>query len=240
MAEKQVKSNVREYAEAIVIALILALLIRTFVVQAFKIPSGSMEDTLAIGDQILVSKFLYGMSLPFTDMHFFALRQPRRGDIIVFSYPKNKEREECTNLSKNIVYRIERVWSNKNILALFKDDCRDFIKRVVGVGGDTVEIKNRVVYINGAALDEPYTIYKNKRTEEIIPERRDNMDPVIVPRGKFFVMGDNRDNSHDSRFWGYVDMSEIKGKAFIVYWSWDRNAVFYMKIRWGRLGKIVH
>lgn len=234
------KSKFREYTEAVIIAIILALLIRTFVVQAFKIPSGSMKQTLLVGDQILVSKFLYGMKIPFTDTRFFILRQPRRGDIIVFSFPQNKEKEECRSFTQNVAGRFGNAWSNKSLLYLFKDDCRDFIKRVIGVGGDKFEIKNKVVYVNNVALVEPYAIYNSKSAGESAIEPRDNFGPVTLPRNKFLVLGDNRDNSHDSRFWGYVDMSEIKGRAFIIYWSWDSKNEWLNKVRWGRLGKLVH
>lgn len=234
------KSKFREYTEAIIIAIILALLIRTFVVQAFKIPSGSMKQTLLVGDQILVSKFLYGLKIPFTDTRFFILRQPRRGDIIVFSFPQNKEKEECRSFTQNVASRFGNVWSNQSLLYLFKDDCRDFIKRVIGVGGDKFEIKNKVVYVNNVALVEPYAIYNSKSAGESAIEPRDNFGPVIIPRNKFLVLGDNRDNSHDSRFWGYVDMSEIKGRAFIIYWSWNSKDEWLNKVRWGRLGKLVH
>ncbi len=234
------KSKFREYTEAVIIAIILALLIRTFIVQAFKIPSGSMKQTLLVGDQILVSKFLYGVKIPFTDIRFFILRQPRRGDIIVFSFPQNKEKEECRSFTQNVASRFGNAWNNKSLLYLFKDDCRDFIKRVIGVGGDKIEIKNKVVYVNNVALVEPYAIYNSKSAGESAIEPRDNFGPVIIPRNKFLVLGDNRDNSHDGRFWGYVDMSEIKGRAFIIYWSWDSKNKWLNKVRWGRLGKLVH
>jgi signal peptidase I len=233
------KSKFREYTEAIVIAIFLALLIRTFVIQAFKIPSGSMIPTLTIGDHILVNRFIYGLKIPFMGSRFFILRQPRRGDIVVFSFPGNKEKEECRSLPENIASRIKNVWNNKNPVYLFKDDCRDFIKRVVGVGGDKLEIKNKIVYINGTALVEPYAEHKDKRIEEATIEPRDNFGPVVVPRGKFLVMGDNRDQSYDSRFWGYVDMVEIKGKAFIIYWSWDNESPVLKKVRWKRIGKLI-
>lgn len=233
------KSKLREYVEAILIAILLALLIRAFVVQAFKIPSGSMIPTLAVGDHILANKFIYGIKLPFMDSRFFILRQPRRGDIIVFSFPGNKEKEECSSLSNNIESRMKNVWNNKNLSYLFRDDCRDFIKRVIGVGGDKLEIKDKTVYINGNPLVESYTEYKDKRIEEATLEPRDNFGPVTVPRGNFFVMGDNRDHSYDSRFWGYVDMEEIKGKAFIIYWSWNTKGGWLRKVRWNRLGELV-
>jgi len=234
------KSKLREYIEAIVIAVFLALLIRTFVVQAFKIPSGSMIPTLTVGDHILVYKFIYGLKIPFTDSRLFIMKQPRRGDIIVFSFPGNKEKEECGSLPNNIASRIKSTWNNKNLVYLFKDDCRDFIKRVIGVGGDKLEIKNKAVYINDIVLLEPYAEHKDKRIEEATVEPRDNFGPILVPRGKFFVMGDNRDQSYDSRFWRYVDMNEIKGKAFIIYWSWDNESKALKKIRWGRLFDLIH
>lgn len=230
------KSKVREYIEAIIIAVLLALLIRAFVVQAFKIPSGSMLETLQIGDHILVSKFLYGLKFPFTDNRFLIFSPPRRGDVIVFSFPGNKEKRECTSFSSNLSARIGNAVSHGNPFYLFKDDCRDFIKRVVGVGGDKIEIKNKKVYINNIPLDEPYTIYKDDKTDST---PRDNFGPFTVPRRSLFVMGDNRDRSYDSRFWGIVDMSEIKGKAFIIYWSWNGKGGLLDKVRWNRIGKTI-
>ena len=199
------KSVVREYAEALIIAAVLALFIRTFVVQAFKIPSGSMEDTLLVGDHILVNKFIYGTTIPFTDIRVWPIRQPERGDIIVFKFPG--------------------------------DESKDFIKRVMGTPGDTLEIKNKKVYINGKPLTEPYTLFCDK---DVIPRsvtQRDNFGPIVVPKGKYFAMGDNRDRSLDSRFWGFVDEREILGKAMVLYWSWDKD---YSLVRWDRLGREVH
>ncbi|MDX1763971.1 MAG: signal peptidase I [bacterium] len=192
----------RENFEAIVIAVILALFIRTFVVQAFKIPSGSMLETLQIGDHILVNKFIYGTHIPFTDVSIFPLREPERGDIIVFKYPV--------------------------------DESRDFIKRVVGVPGDIIEIRDKMVYVNGEEQkDEAYVIH---RDDTIIPGQRDNLGPVTIPEDSYFVMGDNRDGSYDSRFWGYVKQEEILGKALIIYWSWDREK---KRPRFGRTGQII-
>lgn len=196
------KSLLREYAEAIGIALLLALFIRTFVVQAFKIPSGSMIPTLLVGDHILVNKFTYGIKNPFTGVDWLALNTPQRHDIVVFRFPQNPS--------------------------------QDFIKRVVGVAGDRIEIVNKQVYVNGEPFVEPHAVNSK---DEILLSPRDNLGPITVPPHSLFVMGDNRDNSHDSRFWGYVDLTDIKGKAFMLYWSWDRED---FTIRWGRLGKIVH
>ncbi|MBI5664145.1 MAG: signal peptidase I [Nitrospirae bacterium] len=236
MAAKR-KSKLREYVEAIVIAVCLALLIRAFVVQAFKIPSGSMIPTLLIGDHILVNKFTYGVTIPLTDNRVLIFNQPKRGDVIVFSFPKNKEMEECTSTSKNISTRLSNAWSSGNPFYLFKDDCKDFIKRVIGVGGDKIEVRNKIVYVNGVPLEEPYAIHSDLNIEG---SPRDNFGPFTVPRGSFFAMGDNRDQSYDSRFWGVVDMDEIKGKAFIMYWSWDKDGKLLNQIRWSRLGKLIH
>lgn len=235
MAKK--KSKLREYIEAIVIAVFLALLIRAFVVQAFKIPSGSMIPTLLVGDHILVNKFIYGVQPPFADKRFLVFSPPKKGDVIVFSFPKNKEQEECTSISKNLSTRLNNAWSNGNPFYLFKDDCRDFIKRVVGIGGDRIEIRDKRIYVNNAALDESYIIHTDPSIEGA---PRDNLGPFTVPHNTFFVMGDNRDQSYDSRFWGIVEMDEIKGKAFIMYWSWDKDGNFLNKVRWNRLGKLIH
>ena len=200
------KKNVfREYGEAILIAFILALFIRTFVVQAFKIPSGSMKPTLLVGDHILVNKFLYGVKIPFTDITLVPVKKPKRGDIVVFKFPE--------------------------------DPKKDFIKRVVAVSGDTVQIRNKEVYINDKPIDDPYGIHIDPHTIPGKLRPRDNLDPVSVPPDSLFVMGDNRDHSYDSRFWGFVKLSSVKGKAFIIYWSWDKEN---LGVRWRRLGRLMH
>ncbi|WP_417912673.1 signal peptidase I [Candidatus Electronema sp. TJ] len=210
------KSIIREYIEAILIAVVLALFIRTFIVQAFKIPSGSMLETLQIGDHLLVSKFIYGIKLPFTGKVLVPVKEPKRGDIIVFKYPKEPD--------------------------------VDYIKRVIAVGGETVEIKDKKVFINGKPLagDQDYGQFKEERIIPASAGPRDNFGPVTVPEGKLFVMGDNRDNSYDSRFWGFVDLEAVRGKAFILYWSWDTDKnkqLFsvdrFASIRWGRIGNLV-
>jgi len=201
------KSQLRDWTEALIVAAILALIIRTFVVQAFKIPSGSMEDTLLIGDHLLVNKFIYGTQLPFSDDPVLAIRQPERGDIIVFEFPEDKDK------------------------SYFKR--RDFIKRVVGLPGDTIEIRNKNVFVNGERYITPEAVYKDGN---LTAGPRDNMPPVTVPDDNYFVMGDNRDRSYDSRFWRFVDRSAIKGLAFIKYWSWDSEK--FMP-RWGRIGRII-
>jgi len=209
MTDKKTKKSAKrilwEYTEAIVTALILALIIRAFVVQAFKIPSGSMKPTLLIGDHILVNKFIYGIRLPFKKEKVLVLHTPERGDIIVFKYPE--------------------------------DPKRDFIKRVVGVEGDTIMEKDKVLYRNGKAVSEPYAVHVENNIKPPGYEPRDNFGPIVVPEGKYFVMGDNRDQSYDSRYWGFVDLNEIKGKALIIYWSWDGERTFP---RLGRMGHLVH
>lgn len=201
----------REYGEALLVALVLALIIRTFVVQAFKIPSGSMEDTLLIGDHLLVNKFIYGMQVPFTDSRILPLRQPARGDVIVFEFPEDRDK------------------------SYFKR--RDFIKRVVGTPGDVIEVRDKRVYVNGTPYVIPQEVHKDQGISSAGNNPRDFLGPVTVPAGKFFVMGDNRDRSYDSRFWGFVDQAEIKGLAFILYWSWDSEK-HLPRLR--RIGRLIH
>jgi signal peptidase I len=194
------KSVVREYVEAILVAVLLALLIRTFVVQAFKIPSGSMIPTLLVGDHILVNKFLY------------RFRDPARGDVVVFKYPV--------------------------------DESRDFIKRVVAVGGEDLYIQDRHLYVNCRPpepscqpVDDPAAHYEDR-----LGASQETFGPVHVPPGSYFVMGDNRNNSQDSRYWGFVKRDKIKGKAFLIYWSWDSESdgkALWQRVRWGRLGDLI-
>lgn len=238
MAARRKKSRFREYVEAFVIAIILALIIRGYGVQAFKIPSGSMIPTLLVGDHLLANKFIYGLKLPFSDNRFLIFRQPRRGDIIVFSFPENRQKEECSSITGNMRYRIENVLSTGNPFYVFKDNCRDFIKRIIAVGGDKVEGKGKKVYVNDILLDEPYVIHRDPGEDPGLTPR-DNFGPLIVPRNAFFVMGDNRDQSFDSRFWGFVDMADIKGKALIIYWSWDGDTAWYKKVRWKRIANLI-
>jgi signal peptidase I len=196
------KSLVREYGEALVVAVLLALFIRAFLVQAFTIPSGSMMETLLIGDYILVNKLLYGPEIPFTDTHLPGFRDPTRGDIIVFKYPN--------------------------------DEARDFIKRIVAVGGETVQVRDNRVYVDGQPITEPYVRPGSIPTH---PSGHCNYpygcEPTVVPTGSYFVMGDNRDNSQDSRYWGFVKREKIRGKAFVIYWSWNGDRHW---LRWRRLG----
>ena len=199
------KSTIREYIEAILIALLLALFIRTFVVQAFKIPSGSMLNTLLIGDHILVNKFIYGIKDPFSGNSWIPVKKPGRGDIVVFKYPLNPS--------------------------------QDYIKRVVGTEGDQIEIKNKKVYVNGEPQDDSYAIFLDSKILPAGEQGRDNMELKTVPANSLFVMGDNRDNSYDSRFWNFVELKAVKGKAFIFYWSWDKKN---FSVRWNRIGHLIH
>jgi signal peptidase I len=208
------KSKFREYSEAIIIAIMLALFIRAFVVQAFKIPSGSMKPTLLIGDHILVNKFIYAIKIPIINTELAHLGDPKRRDIIVFRYPV--------------------------------DPSKDFIKRVIGLPGDTVQIVKKQVIVNGEPLNEPYAVHSDTKILPASTGPRDNMSPVIVPPNHLFVMGDNRDESYDSRFWGFVDMpADLIGKAFIIYWSWNKDGRFTLNpnesyIRWNRIGRLLH
>jgi signal peptidase I len=199
------RSTVREYVEAILWALVLTALLRTFVIQAFRIPSESMVKTLLVGDFLFVNKFEYGAKIPFTHVRLPGLRKPERGDIIVFQFPQ--------------------------------DPTKDFIKRCIATGGETVEIKNKAVYVNGRALDEPYAVHSDSTVRPAGFDFRDNFGPYTVPKGDLFMMGDNRDNSNDSRYWGPLDMDLVKGRAMFLYWSWDGS---HLSPRWGRLFRIIH
>ena len=203
-SEYSKKGALRENIEAILVAIVIALFIRTFVVQAFKIPSGSMKQTLQIGDHILVNKFIYGVRIPYLRKSIIPLKKPQRGDIIVFKYPV--------------------------------DPHKDFIKRVVGIPGDEIEIRNKKLYVNQKQVNHDYGVYTDSRILSASVRPRDNFGPVTVPKQSLFVMGDNRDESFDSRFWGFVDYKALNGKAFIIYWSWDKEN---FGVRWKRLGQIL-
>ena len=207
------KSVFREYFEAICVAILLALFIRTFVVQAFKIPSGSMLPTLLIGDHLLVNKFIYGIRVPFTGKILIPIESPKRGDVVVFRFPKDRS--------------------------------VDYIKRVIGTPGDTVQIINKKVFINGKPIKDPHAYFSSSVVLSASASPRDNFGPILVPEKHIFVMGDNRDNSYDSRFWGFVDQRDILGKAFILYWSWDIDKPLFSldrftSIRFNRLAKLIN
>lgn len=172
-----------------------------------------MEDTLLVGDHILVNKFIFGIRNPFTNSVLIPIKKPARNDVIVFKYPLNP--------------------------------AQDYIKRVIGVAGDRIEVINKQVYRNNEPITEPYKVHKDAA---ILPgelQPRDNFGPITVPQNSFFVMGDNRDNSYDSRFWKFVSMDSIVGKAFIFYWSWDDENFSwkwdrFLSVRWNRIGKLIH
>ena len=230
---KYTKSKLRQNIEALAFAILLALIIRTFVFQPFKIPSGSMIPTLLVGDHLLVNKFVYGTKIPFTGIEIFPIEKIKRGDVVVFTYPNN-ERDP----SKNGLY---------------------YIKRVVGLPGDEIDLNGRNLYINGGKVPIEYEgTYADKRNSEQFDEYREDLFgeehtvifrkgkentnrgsyiPVTkVPEGSVFVMGDNRDNSQDSRFWGFVPIENIAGRAFIIHWSWDfANPDILNKVRWDRI-----
>jgi signal peptidase I len=198
------KSTFREYAEAIGMALLLALFIRTFIVQAFKIPSGSMIPTLQIGDHILVNKLAYGIRIPLYGHYLVDFGKVQRGDVIVFIFPEDRS--------------------------------KDFIKRVVGVAGDTVEIRGKKISLNGKPIEDPHAHFEGDDPQNVLPASRDDFGPTRVPENQLFVMGDNRDRSYDSRFWGFVNLDDVRGKAFLIYWSWDGEDRW---VRWERLGNLI-
>jgi signal peptidase I len=204
----QPKSKTREYTESLIIAVIIALFVRSFLFGAYKIPSGSMEPTLLIGDHLLVNRLSYVAKVPYFDNVIFTFGQPKRGDVIVFRYPKN------TSI--------------------------DYIKRVIAVEGDTIEIKDKVIYLNGKKMPDHWGHYLNTPPipREFAP--KDNYGPYTVPKDAYFAMGDNRDNSADSRFWGPVRREHLVGKATILYFSWnsDTNDPFEY-IRWSRIGNLI-
>jgi signal peptidase I len=211
-SSRKKKSTLREYIEAIIIALVLALFIRTFVVQAFKIPSGSMLETLQIGDHLLVSKFIYGVRNPFNDSLLIPYKTPQTNDIIVFKFPK--------------------------------DPKLDYIKRVIATEGQTIEIRDKKVYIDGLAFADEFGEFTDQEIRPASEGPRDNFGPRTVPEGHVFVMGDNRDNSYDSRFWGFVDLKAVRGKTLILYWSWDVDRPLasvrrFSSIRWERIGRTI-
>jgi len=201
---KKKKSGLRENIEAILVAIVLALFIRTFVIQAFKIPSGSMKETLLIGDHILVNKFIYGVKVPFFQTTIVPITNPKHGDIVVFKFPE--------------------------------DPSKDFIKRVIGVAGDVVEVRDKQVYVNSKLLNHDFGIHTDSYIFPASVQPRDNFGPVVVPPHSLFVMGDNRDQSYDSRFWGFVDLKAVKGKALMIYWSWDKDN---FGVRWNRIGHLL-
>ncbi|MFH0725472.1 MAG: signal peptidase I [Pseudomonadota bacterium] len=194
----------RENIEAVLVAVVLALFIRTFVVQAFKIPSGSMLETIQLGDHILVNKFIYGIKIPFIQKTIVPIQDPRHDDIIVFTPPHEPD--------------------------------KDYIKRVIGVAGDVIEIRNKHLYRNNELVTANYEIHTDSHLLPRGGSPRDNFGPITVPENSLFMMGDNRDSSLDSRYWGAVRLDKVKGKAMIIYWSWDTQN---FGVRWSRIGHLL-
>jgi len=198
-------SKFKEYIESIIIAILIALFIRTFIICAYKIPSRSMVPTLLVGDHILVNKFIYGVKIPLLRRTIIPFSEPKRGEIVVFIFPNDRS--------------------------------KDFIKRVIGVGGDKIEIKNKTIFINDKEFKDSFGVYSDSLILPKSMQPRDNFGPVNVPEKTIFVMGDNRDESLDSRFWGFVDLKDVEGKAFIIYWSWNHEE---HNLRWKRVGNLLH
>ena len=210
MAEKRVRSVLREYLEAGLWAVALTFVLRAFVIQAFRIPSESMVPTLLKGDFLFVNKFEYGPKIPFTHIRLPGLHPPRRGEVIVFQFPRNPR--------------------------------QDFIKRCIATGGETIEVRNKQVIVDGDTLSESYAIRTDQSIRPPGFDARDNFGPYTVPPGELFMMGDNRDNSNDSRFWGPVKMDLVKGRAMFIYFSTDGNNPLeaFGKIRLARLFRPIH
>ena len=218
-----------DWARSIAIALVLFLIVRTSMVEAFKIPTSSMEGTLLVGDFLLVNKAVYGAHLPGLDLTLPAFAEPERGDVIVFHPPHEPE--------------------------------KNYVKRVVGVPLDTLEMRDKRLYLNGAPVYEPYARYIDGRGDAVHPDMgwqsnhliastkpeyhptRDNWGPIVVPEGRFFVLGDNRDNSEDSRYWGFVARDQVRGRPWMVYYSFeaelDEPLDWLSRVRWGRLGTVI-
>ncbi|MDQ3556892.1 MAG: signal peptidase I [Gemmatimonadota bacterium] len=220
-----------EWAKAVATAVLLFLVVRTFLVEAFKIPTGSMERTLMIGDFLLVNKAVYGADLPTTHLRLPAFAEPDRGDIVVFLPPH--------------------------------DPSKNYVKRLVGVPGDVLEMRDKVLFRNGEPQAEPYVRHIDPisdpgdarmmwQVEHLLPgirwssyhPTRDRWGPLVVPPGHFFVLGDNRDNSEDSRYWGFLEGNAIRGQPMFVYYSFKRNLAepfsWATGVRWGRIGHPVH
>jgi signal peptidase I len=205
------KSTAREYFESILVAVVLALFVRTFVFQAFKIPTGSMKPNLLVGDHLIVNKFIFAPTASPLEKALLPMRPIRRGDIIVFKFPEEPE--------------------------------RDFIKRVIGLPGETLELRNQTVLVNGQPLTEDYAHYLFPPSVDATDDIRRKYGPVTVPADHFFMMGDNRDDSQDSRFWGFLPQSYVKGRALFIYWSFDvpdDGSGGGFAPRWGRLFHQIH
>ena len=225
-----VARGLADWMRSVVVALLLFLVVRAWVVEAFKIPTGSMEGTLLVGDFLLVNKAIYGATLPGLEWHIPAFAEPEWGDVVVFHPPHEPE--------------------------------KNYVKRIVGVPRDTLEMRDKRLFRNGVPVDEPYARYLDRRGDAVHPDMRwqsnhliastrrryeptrDNWGPIVVPPGRYFVLGDNRDNSEDSRYWGFVARDRIRGKPWRVYYSFEpvpeSRFAWLQSIRWGRLGAPIH
>lgn len=228
-APSRLRDGLGDWLKSIVVAFVLFLFVRTSVVEAFKIPTSSMEGTLLVGDFLLVNKAIYGARIPFTDIRIAPFAEPQRGDVIVFHPPHEPE--------------------------------KNYVKRLVGLPQDTLEMRDKRLYLNGDPVHEPYARYVDRRGDAVHPDMkwqsnhliadtprryhptRDNWGPIVVPPNRYFVLGDNRDNSEDSRYWGFVARDQIRGRPWLVYYSYDPSAsealAWLREIRWGRLGTLI-
>ena len=227
--ERDFINGVLDWARSLLIAFVLFLVVRTCVVEAFKIPTGSMESTLLVGDFLLVNKAIYGAQVPGTNLRIPAFREPERFDVIVFHPPHEPE--------------------------------KNYVKRLIGLPDDTLRMTDKRLYLNGTPLYEPYARYIDERGDAAHPDMRwqsnhlianppprynptrDNWGPIVVPPGRYFVLGDNRDNSEDSRYWGFVSRSEIRGQPWFVYYSFEASnasSAWLDRVRWTRLGEAIH
>jgi signal peptidase I len=201
------KTLIKEYLQPILIALLIALFVRAFIVQSFEIPSGSMRPSLRVGDYIMVNKFIYGIIIPYTHTRLFPFEKPKRGDVMVFIYPLNPS--------------------------------KDFVKRVIATEGQKVQIVQNRIYVNDMLIHDPWGHFSYTWPAAYL-QMMENFGPVVVPKDSFFVLGDNRENSDDSRFWGFVPLNDVLGKAFVIYFSWDQRAQnLWDKVRWSRIGKLI-
>jgi signal peptidase I len=230
-AARTVKQSTWEWVKSIAVALVIWMVVRSLLVEAFRIPSGSMENTLLIGDFLFVNKTLYGAEIPLTNKHLPPVREPKRLDIVVFRSVEDP---------------------NTNV-----------VKRVIGMPGDTLSMKNNVLHRNGQTMDEPYVIRTDPTSDPEIPSMRawqlkylvgvdasnyrptlKNWGPIVIPRDSFMVMGDNRDNSYDSRYWGFLGRDRIRGRPLLIYYSYNKDGMlplpFLTSIRWGRIFSSPH
>lgn len=206
MDEKKSRSKIQETIEVVIVALLIAGVVRAFLVGNYAIPSRSMVPTLLVGDRIIANKVIYGIKLPFFRKTILPISEPKRGDVVIFIYPEDRS--------------------------------KDFVKRVIGLAGDKIEIKNKTLYLNDREVHDSFGVYSDPVVYPAVLQRRDNFGPIVVPPQSIFVMGDNRDESLDSRFWGFVNLADVQGRASFIYFSFDADAEggFFSKIRWSRIG----